>query len=478
MVAGRTPDCRRAPRTRLAVGDCRRRRRHASGACGDCGARTARSVDAGLDCRTDACCTASTRRRRRRFSCSRATSPRTATVRLEGTGATARSPRTSRRTDGPLVFVGYTPDGYDLFTTAAGVSRVDAGQRRSGSSGPRRSTGARRHVRRRRARAGRDLHTSANARAARTGRQSSCRMAARRSFGAATSWRRRARPPRLRRRRRLGGVARARPTGRSRTPTTAGGRALRQHIRRHGSRTESGESRSREVNAGAVFPWSHVRWAQSVARRRHAATDTLDCPDCAATACDLRAERRSICGAATRSARRGATATRSAAKRAGRSRRPTSWIAQWLGSDGDAGSIVADLRGYHRAGSRHSVIAARAAPATSWGDDNVRREFTDGGHGPRPIGFDFGSDAIGLLRGFDEDVRGRACGGRQCRLPVSDPARSSAASARCPFRAHDARRAVRRRRPCVGRDVPRPTTPASRSAPSCRPTPFSATRCR
>jgi outer membrane protein assembly factor BamA len=83
------------------------------------------------------------------------------------------------------------------------------------------------------------------------------------------------------------------------------------------------------------------------------------------------------------------------------------WIAQWLGSDGGAGSIVADLRGYHRAGSRHSVIAARAALATSWGDSNVRRTFTDSGSGPQPIGFAFDSDAIGLLRGFDDDVRGR-----------------------------------------------------------------------
>ena len=81
-------------------------------------------------------------------------------------------------------------------------------------------------------------------------------------------------------------------------------------------------------------------------------------------------------------------------------------IARGLGSDGNAGSVIADLRGYRRVGTRHSALAARFAAAHSWGDEEVRREFTEGGNGPQAGGFLFGEDAIGLVRGFDEDTRG------------------------------------------------------------------------
>jgi outer membrane protein assembly factor BamA len=73
-----------------------------------------------------------------------------------------------------------------------------------------------------------------------------------------------------------------------------------------------------------------------------------------------------------------------------------------FGADGDAGALIADLRGYLRAFPRHGVLAARVAGAASWGDDPVRRVFTAGGSGPRSTGFGFDSDAIGLMRGFEE----------------------------------------------------------------------------
>ena len=65
--------------------------------------------------------------------------------------------------------------------------------------------------------------------------------------------------------------------------------------------------------------------------------------------------------------------------------------ATWLpGSGGSAGSAEARLAG-----------------ASSWGDPQTRRIFSASGNGPQGIGFDFGSDAIGLIRGVDEsDVIG------------------------------------------------------------------------
>lgn len=74
-----------------------------------------------------------------------------------------------------------------------------------------------------------------------------------------------------------------------------------------------------------------------------------------------------------------------------------------LGADGDASAVTIDGRVYLRAVPRHGVIAARVAAAASWGDPQVRREFSASGPGPQPGGFRFGFDAIGLLRGFDED---------------------------------------------------------------------------
>jgi hypothetical protein len=78
-----------------------------------------------------------------------------------------------------------------------------------------------------------------------------------------------------------------------------------------------------------------------------------------------------------------------------------------FGSDGDADAYTCDVRGYLRAGGQHAVVALRAAGGVASGDLRVRREFTAGGPGPKTAPLDFGSEAIGLLRGFDtEDAIG------------------------------------------------------------------------
>ncbi len=166
----------------------------------------------------------------------------------------------------------------------------------------------------------------------------------------------------------------------------------------------TGESRSRGMDAGVLLPWRRVRWTQTVLAGLHAATDTIQCPDCAHPI-ETRAARRSIrAGYAFGSAK---TYGYSISREEGWTGVATSeLISRALGSDGTAGSLVVDWRGYRRLGGRHRVLALRAATANSWGDERVRRDFDPGGSGPPPGGFAFGADAIGLLRGFDDDARG------------------------------------------------------------------------
>jgi hypothetical protein len=78
-----------------------------------------------------------------------------------------------------------------------------------------------------------------------------------------------------------------------------------------------------------------------------------------------------------------------------------------LGSDASATALVVDARAFHRIVARHAVVAVRFASAVSWGDAAGRRVFAAAGPGPSQPVFDFGRDAIGLLRGVDpEDVVG------------------------------------------------------------------------
>ena len=165
-----------------------------------------------------------------------------------------------------------------------------------------------------------------------------------------------------------------------------------------------GESRSTGLDAGVLLPWKRVRHVQSIIGAFHASTDSVTCDTCD-LASDARVARRSIrSGYAFTSAK---TYGYSISREEGWSLTATQEaIAGALGSGGNAGAIVADLRGYRRVWPRHGVLAARLATADSWGDKQVRRAFTDTGNGPQPGGFLFESDAIGLVRGFDDDRRG------------------------------------------------------------------------
>jgi hypothetical protein len=75
-----------------------------------------------------------------------------------------------------------------------------------------------------------------------------------------------------------------------------------------------------------------------------------------------------------------------------------------FGADGNADAFTAEARGYWRPGSSHAVLAARAGYGTASGDSNVRRLFFLGGTSTAGSLVNFGSDALGMVRGFQDEV--------------------------------------------------------------------------
>jgi WD40-like Beta Propeller Repeat len=71
-----------------------------------------------------------------------------------------------------------------------------------------------------------------------------------------------------------------------------------------------------------------------------------------------------------------------------------------IGADGDATTATADIRAYIGGFAAHHVLAVRAAGGQSTGDTLVRRVFLLGGPGPDVTPLDFCSGAISVLRGF------------------------------------------------------------------------------
>ncbi|MCA1649553.1 MAG: BamA/TamA family outer membrane protein, partial [Acidobacteria bacterium] len=164
------------------------------------------------------------------------------------------------------------------------------------------------------------------------------------------------------------------------------------------------EVRTREVNGGALFPIKRVRWAQNLLMAFNASRDTVRC--------DTGCEEGIVPSTATRRSLRFGWTYDSAktygysvsAERGIRLRVTGELTREAFGSDDNAGAVTGDARIYRRAWPRHGAIAARLAGATSWGDSAARRVFSASGPGPQDLDFDFGVNAIGLLRGFASDA--------------------------------------------------------------------------
>ena len=164
-----------------------------------------------------------------------------------------------------------------------------------------------------------------------------------------------------------------------------------------------GNIRTQELNAGALVPFRRVRKTQTAIAAFNASTDTIVCTECGPIPAG-RVSRRSLRVGWTFDSARTYGYSISQEDGTAASLSVESTVAG-LGSDGDAGAAVLDVRQYVRAIPRHGVLAARVAGAATWGDEDVRRAFTAGGSGAPGSGVRFGSDAVGLLRGFDESER-------------------------------------------------------------------------
>ena len=166
-----------------------------------------------------------------------------------------------------------------------------------------------------------------------------------------------------------------------------------------------GELRSRELFAGALLPFRHARWSHTLMGGVDAETQTAVCTvNCAVGRAhrDLRSVRAGWLYDSRRQFRYSISPEEGVAVEAAidGSRRA-------LGADTDASSAILDARVFQRLFSRHTVLAVRLAAASAWGDAAGRRRFSASGPGPAALSFDFGRDTIGLLRGFDpEDVVG------------------------------------------------------------------------
>jgi hypothetical protein len=187
-----------------------------------------------------------------------------------------------------------------------------------------------------------------------------------------------------------------------------------------------GEVRSRELFAGMLLPFRRLRFSETLLAGFDAELDTLACTTSCRPAAARRALR-SVRGGWLHDSRRqygySISSEEGFAVEAALESSRTAF-----GSDTNAGAGMIDLRGFQRVFGPHTVLAGRAAVAASWGAAGGRRVFSAAGAGPSAPAFDFGRDAIGLLRGFaPEDVVGTraAVANVDLRFPIARPQRGA-----------------------------------------------------
>jgi WD40-like Beta Propeller Repeat len=181
--------------------------------------------------------------------------------------------------------------------------------------------------------------------------------------------------------------------------------------------------RSREMTAGALLPFRRIRWTETWLGAFNVDNDSIRCDE----PCTLPPEqrRRSLRGGWIHDSRR-AFGYSISAEEGVQIETAAETTREAFGSDGDGGATIVDVRGFHRLASGHTVVAGRVAFAGAWGDPEVRRQFAAGGPGPAVAAFDFGRETIGLLRGFaaDDLVGSRAAVANvDLRIPLARPQR-------------------------------------------------------
>jgi hypothetical protein len=182
----------------------------------------------------------------------------------------------------------------------------------------------------------------------------------------------------------------------------------------------AGRARSREADAGVLFPIRRVRWTTSMLGSFHVSSDDLACAACV-PAVDARATRSALRAGWAFSNARGFGYSISL-EEGGAVTVTTEFARRAFGADADAGAAVIEARGYLKAAPRHGVLAARVAAATAWGERTGRRRFSASGSGPQSGSFSVSSGAIGLLRGVPEGEAGghhAAVANLDYRFPVA-----------------------------------------------------------
>jgi hypothetical protein len=185
-----------------------------------------------------------------------------------------------------------------------------------------------------------------------------------------------------------------------------------------------GESRVRQLAGGVLLPFRHIRWAEAVLGAVDFEVDTLRC-DTACESVGTQQQRGSVRTGWIHDSRRQFGYSVSA-EEGMQIETAVEATREALGSDADASALVFDARVFQRVIGRHTVLAARTAFAGSWGVSGFRRQFSASGPGPAVAAFDFGRDTIGLLRGFaaDDLVASRAAvANLDLRVPLAYPQR-------------------------------------------------------
>jgi hypothetical protein len=163
----------------------------------------------------------------------------------------------------------------------------------------------------------------------------------------------------------------------------------------------SGDLRRREADIGLLFRASRVRMSHTMLASFHYARDSFQCGSCEPAVDADRSRGALRLGWDFSSAKSFGYSI--SAEEGARASMTAETTRTGFGADGNGFAMTAEARGYWRAGPRHAVFALRGAAAASWGDPEAERRFTASGSGPQGTGLDFDEDAIGLLRGFDAD---------------------------------------------------------------------------
>jgi WD40-like Beta Propeller Repeat len=156
--------------------------------------------------------------------------------------------------------------------------------------------------------------------------------------------------------------------------------------------------RERRLEAGVLLPVRHVRVSHLAIVSFLAGVDEYTLPD-ATLSRDRRAVRAGWATSSTHTygysiSPEGGVTVGGTAER----------VPGSLGSFGEATTLTADARAYLPGFGSHHVVAIRGAAGVSTGDVDIRRNFHLGGALPNPSVIDLGRNAISLLRGFGTDT--------------------------------------------------------------------------